>query len=60
MLIKLTKKIEKWGTIKFLFLFVVLAEILTAFLNAVLSIIFWGKISFDLFLIGSHDRPTVN
>ncbi len=60
MLISLTKKIEKCGALEFVLLFTVLAEILTAFLNTLLSRIFWGKISPDLLVIGSVDALIVS
>jgi hypothetical protein len=60
MSINLINKIEKWGTIQFIFLFTVLSEIFTAFMNAALGIIFWGKISVDLLAIGSIDALVVS
>jgi uncharacterized membrane protein (DUF485 family) len=60
MSISLTNKIEKFSTVLFVLLFTVLAEILTAFMNALLSVIFWGKISPDLLYIGSIDALIVS
>ena len=60
MFISLTKKIEKCGTLQFVLLFTVLSEMLTAFMNALLSRIFWGKISLDLLAIGSVDALIVS
>jgi hypothetical protein len=60
MLSDLTQKIEKWGTIQFIFLFTALGELFTAFMNAVLSKIFWEEISFDLLTIGSIDAFVVS
>jgi len=60
MSISLANKIEKFGTVLFVLLFTVMSEILTAFMNALLSIIFWGKISLDLLYIGSIDALIVS
>ncbi len=60
MFINLTRHIEQWGTIRFVFFFTVLGEIFTAFMNVVLSTVFWGYISLDLLIIGSIDALVVS
>ena len=60
MSINLFKKIEKCGTLQFILLFTVISEILTAFMNVLLSRIFWGNISVDLLAIGSVDALIVS
>jgi two-component system, cell cycle sensor histidine kinase and response regulator CckA len=59
MQVNLLTKIEKCGALQFILLFTVISEILTAFMNVLLSRIFWGNISVDLLAIGSIDALIV-
>lgn len=60
MLNGLMQKLGKLRTWQLIFLFVILAEFLSAIMNAVLSRIFWGKISLDLIFIGTIDALVVS
>jgi two-component sensor histidine kinase len=60
MLNNLVKKLGKLSAWQLIALFIVLAEVLSALMNAALSRILWGKISLDLIFIGSIDALVVS
>src|SRR3990172_1999210 len=52
-----SKPVNPWH---FLWISIIFSEILTAIMNAIMGILWWGKISYDLLLIGTVDAFVVS